>query len=140
MPAVTYGGANGESLQLQVDPDLIAVRTRSRRSLRAGPVPGPEAELLEGMDVVLAVPEAGVEVYRRREGTAAPIAEVKEALSSAPDTRFAGRVLVDEQTGEPVLYAENIFVKFRDDLSADDCRQILQNAGLTIKDEPGYAT
>lgn len=140
MPQVTYGGTNGETIQLEIDPDLLAVRTRSRRSLRAGPVPAPEAELLDGMEVVLAVPDAGVEVYRRRDDAAAPVAVVKEALSSAPDTRFAGRVLVDEQTGEPVLYTENIFVKFQDHLSPEQCRQVLQDAGLTIKDEPGYAT
>lgn len=140
MPQVTYGGSGGETIQLEVDPDLIAVRTHSRRSLRSGAGPGTETELLDGMDVVLAVPEAGVEVYRRRDDTAAPVAEVKEALNSDPDTQFAGRVLVDDQTGEPVLYTENIFVKFQDNLSADEGRQILQDAGLTIKDEPGYAT
>ncbi|MGH3692879.1 MAG: S8 family serine peptidase [Pseudonocardiaceae bacterium] len=139
MPRVTYGGKDGETIQLEVDPDLLAVRTRSRRPLMAGPVPGPEAALISGLDVVLAVPEAGVEVYRRRDA-AASVAELQEALSAAPDTRFAGRVLIDEQTGEPVLYTENIFVKFRDALSADQCRQVLRDAGLTIKDEPGYAT
>jgi subtilisin family serine protease/photosystem II stability/assembly factor-like uncharacterized protein len=140
MPQVTYGGQDGETIRLEVDPDLLAVRTHSRRSLRAGPVPRPEAALVDGMDVVLTVPEAGVEVYRRRDATAPSVAEVSEALSNAPDTRFAGRVLVDEHTGNPVLYTENIFVKFRDDLPADQCRRVLQDTGLTIKDEPRYAT
>ncbi len=139
MPQVRYGGKDGEAIQLEIDPDLLAVRTRSHRSLQAGPVPGPEAGLVQGMDVVLAFPEAGVEVYRRRDAAARPVAEVKEALSAAPDTRFAGRVLVDEETGDPVLYTENIFVKFRDNLTEAQCRQVLSDAGLTIKDQPGYA-
>ncbi len=40
MSQVTYGGKQGETIQLEVGLDLIAVRTRSRRSLRDRPVPG----------------------------------------------------------------------------------------------------
>jgi len=103
MPEVMYGGRQGERLQLEVDPDLVAVRTRSRRSFRDGPVPGPEAAVLDGMELVLEFPEVGVEVYRRRGGADRSVAEVKEALEQAPDTRFAGNVLVDP-AGQPVLY------------------------------------
>ena len=129
MPEVMYGGRQGERLQLEVDPELVAVRTRSGRSLRAGPVAGPEAAVLDGMDLVLEFPEAGVEVYRRRNGAGRSVAEVKEALEQAPDTRFAGGVLVDP-AGEPVLYTENLFVKFRDDRPVEDCRLALLEAGL----------
>ena len=89
MPEVRYGGRNGERLQLEVDPELMAVRTRSRRSFRDGPVAGPEAALLDGMELVLEFPEVGVEVYRRRGGAEPPVAEVKEALEQAPDTRLS---------------------------------------------------
>ena len=102
MPEVMYGGRQGERLQLEVDPELVAVRTRSRRSFREGPVAGPEAAVLDGMELVLQFPEVGVEVYRRRDGAGRSVAEVKEALEQAPDTRFAGEVLVDP-AGEPVL-------------------------------------
>ena len=139
MPEVMYGGRNGERLQLEVDPELMAVRTRSRRSFRDGPVVGPEAALLDGMELVLEFPEAGVEVYRRRGGAEPPVAQVKEALEQAPDTRFAGDVLVDP-AGEPVLYTENLFVKFRDDRPLEDSRRVLVEAGLQIKDELPYAT
>ena len=139
MPEVMYGGRQGERLQLEVDPDLVAVRTRSRRSFREGPVAGPEAAVLDGMELVLEFPEVGVEVYRRRDGAGRSVAEVKEALEQAPDTRFAGEVLVDP-AGEPVLYTENLFVKFRDDRPVEDCRRALLEAGLRIKDELPYAT
>src|SRR5512144_1066217 len=107
MPKVTYGGKQGETIELEVDPNLLAVRTRSRRSLRDGPTPGPDAALVRDMDLLLAFPEAGVEVYRRRDDVGASVAEVKEGLRQAPDTRLAGRVLVDQRSGEPVLYTEN---------------------------------
>ena len=51
MPEVTYGGKDGEKLELEVDPNLVAVRTHSRRSLREGPVRRPESALLEGHGV-----------------------------------------------------------------------------------------
>ncbi|MEJ3744639.1 S8 family serine peptidase [Actinomycetes bacterium KLBMP 9797] len=140
MPQVTYGGRQGETVELVEDPELVAVRTRSRRSLRAGPVPGPEATLVEGMDRVIAFPEVGVEVYRQRDGQTRTSEEVRQELQQAPDVRFAGRVLVDAQSREPVLYTENVFVKFRDDVDPDHCRRVLLEAGLTIKEEPGYAT
>src|SRR4029453_13805525 len=91
------------------------------------------------MELVLEFPEVGVEVYRRRGGADRSVAEVKEALEQAPDTRFAGNVLVDP-AGEPVLYTENLFVKFRNDRPVEDCRRDLNEAGLRIKDELPYAT
>lgn len=140
MPTVTFGGKEGEKVQLEVDPNLVAVRTRSGRSFRAGPVAGPEAATLEDMDLVLDFPEVGVEVYRRPNRRAPSVAQVKAALAPAPDTRFVGRVLVDAKSGEPVLYTENLFVKFRDDVAEESARRVLLDAGLTVKDKLGYAT
>lgn len=139
MPQVTYGGKHGETVDLEVDPDLLAVRTRSRRSLRTGPVPSPEAALVNDMDLVLAFPRAGVEVFRRRDAEAPAVAEISEELRQSPDTRFAGRVLVDPTSGEPVLYTENLFVKFQDDVDPDVGKRVLLEAGLTIREQLSYA-
>lgn len=140
MPKVKYGGKDGKTIQLEVDPNLLAVRTRSRRSFREGPVPRPEAALLDDMEFVLGFPEAGVEVYRRRESMTRSLDEVRQELKKSPDTRFAGRVLVDPQSGEPVLYTENLFVKFDDDNDREHCLEVLREAGLTVKQELPYAT
>src|SRR4029450_10159761 len=40
----------------------------------------------------------------------------------------------------PVLYTENLFVKFRNDRPVEDCRRALLEAGLRVKDELPYAT
>lgn len=139
MPSVTYGGSGGQQVELEVDPDLLAVRTLSRRSLRSGPVAGPEAAVVDGLDLVAAYPDAGVEVYRRQEGSPG-VPEMKSALAGAPDIEFAGRVLVDPVSRRPVLYTENLFVKFDDDLLDDECRQHLTDEGLTVKRKVDYAT
>jgi hypothetical protein len=140
MPEVRYGGGNGKTVQLEVDPDLVAVRARRGGSLREGPVPRPEARLLDEMETVLSFPEVSVEVYRRRERASRSMEEVRRQLNESPSTRFAGRVLVDQHSREPVLYTENLFVKFRDDKSRDQSLAVLREAGLTVKRELPYAT
>ncbi len=139
MPEVRYGGEDGKTVRLEVDPDLVAVRARRGGSLREGPVPRPEAGLLDEMETVLSFPEVSVEVYRRRERASRSMEEVRRELNESPATRFAGRVLVDQHSREPVLYTENLFVKFRDDKSRDQSLAVLREAGLTVKRELPYA-
>ena len=141
MPKINFGRKDEPAVTLERSKDLIAVRTRSTRSLMTGPVlPAEAAELSDGQ-LVMAFPEAGVEVYRvptDRESRSVP--ERAEALRSMPDVRFAGGVLVDEQTGEPMVYTENLFIKFVDQADPDECRAVIHEAGLTIKQEVDYAT
>jgi subtilisin family serine protease len=140
MPQYKYGGKTGQPMELEVDPELLAVRTHSQRSFRAGVVPGSEAAALDEMEFVSAFPEAGVEVFRRPKRMSRSMADVRRTLRGLADTRFAGRVLVDKQSGEPVLYTENLFIKFQDDNEDAHCRQVLLDAGLTIKEELTYST
>src|ERR671920_1646063 len=133
MPEVRYGGENGKTIQLEVDPDLVVVRARRGDSLREGPVPGPEAALLKEMEPVLSFPEVGVEVYRRRERASRSMEEMRRELHESPATRFAGRVLVDEHSRKPTVYTENLFVKFYDSTNRDQCLAVLREAGLIIK-------
>lgn len=138
---VKFGKKTDPASTLQRSEDLIAVRTRSTRSLTAGPAPSASAAELAGGEVVLAFPEIGVEVYQVPIGIQdRSLDERKEALRMLPDVRFAGGVLVDEQSGEPVLYTENLFIKFVDTLDPEICRDVIRDAGLTIKQELEYAT
>jgi subtilisin family serine protease len=143
MPQVKFGRKDEPGFNLEMSDDLIAVRTRSRRTLRStGPVPSAVSGELQGTELVAAFPEAGVEVYRISTGPAAArsLDDWKRMLRGQRDVEFAGRVTVDPQSGEPVLYTENLFIKFRDDVDPDDCRSVIQAAGLTIKREVDYAT
>jgi subtilisin family serine protease len=143
MPKVFLGRKGEPGFDLELSTDLIAVRTRSGRSVarEAGPVATPASAQLADGQLVVAFPEAGVEVYRVPVARGAGTLEArKTALRSLPDVRFAGGVLVDAATQRPVLYTENLFVKFADSADPDACREALRAAGLTIKSEPGYAT
>lgn len=143
MPKVNFGGKNEPAFELQVSTDLIAVRTRSGRSIRrsVGPVASPLADALDDGSVVASYPEAGVEVFRVPVGRGRrSLEDRKTMLRASPDVRFAGGVLVDPLTREPVLYTENLFVKFVDAADGDACREVLRAAGLAIKEEVSYAT
>ena len=138
---VKFGKKTEPSTTLQRSEDLIAVRTRSTRSLTAGPVPSAGAAELADGHVVLAFPEAGVEVYQVPiESGRKSLDDRKQALRMLPDVRFAGGVLMDEQSGEPVVYTENLFIKFVDRADPESCREVIREAGLTIKQEVEYAT
>lgn len=138
MPVARFGGKNGTVVKLRESDDLLAVRSLSGRSLRGELIPRPETAALKDMDLVAAFTDAGVEVYRRRKGK--DLEEAKVSLRAGADTRFAGRVLVTETSDDPVIYTENIFVKFRDDLDRDRCEAILRDAGLAVKRELPFAT
>lgn len=142
MPKVFLGGKNEPALELQQSVDLIAVRTRSGRSIRrtVGPVATSLGAALDDADLVVTYPEAGVEVFRVPVGKGQrSLDERKIALRAAPDVRFAGGVLIDPTTREPVLYTENLFVKFVDGADDEACREVLRSAGLAIKEDVGYA-
>jgi subtilisin family serine protease len=140
MPYANFGTKDQPGFDLIESPDLIAVRTRSGRSVRGvGPVPPPAAADVVDGDLVASFPEAGVEVYRVPTAVRS-IEERKRALMRAPDVRFAGKVLVHPETEEPVVYTENIYIRFREDMDPDDCEAVIRAAGLTVKARQDFAT
>ncbi|WP_067809680.1 S8 family peptidase [Nocardia beijingensis] len=141
MPTVNFGTKDDPGFELAQSPDLIVVRTHSGRGIRrqSGSVRTPLGAELDDATLVQAYPEAGVEVYRLPAGSR-PVQQRKPVLEAAPEVRFAGHVLVDPGTGEPVLYTENIFVKFVDRVDREHCLAVLESADLTVKQEVSYAT
>ena len=143
MPKIYYGTKKEAPFELEQSDDLIVVRTRSKRSLTrsAGPVAHPISAELSDSALVVAYPEVGVEVYRIPSGRhVRSVSDRKSALRASPDVLFAGGVLMDPVSKEPVLYTENIFVKFIDSADPDDCIEVIRKTGLSIKSQLDYAT
>jgi hypothetical protein len=111
MPQAWLGKKGAAPLELSSSETLIAVRTRSRSSLRAGPVQPRAASAIADAQLVSAFPEAGVEVYRIGDSRHS-LDRRKALLRRHPDVRFAAAVLVDT-AGEPVLYTENVLGRAR---------------------------
>jgi subtilisin family serine protease len=100
--------------------------------------PPTAAEVTDGT-LVASFPEAGVEVYRVPTA-ARSLDDRKRTLRAAPDVQFAGSVLVHPESEEPVLYTENIYIRFQEHLDPDDCEAIIRGAGLTVKERLTFAT
>src|SRR5690242_7719539 len=132
MPKVKFGRKDEPSVDFEKSQDLIVVRTRSRKSLRAGPVLSRAAAEVQDGELVLSFPEAGVEIYRISPQRKA-LDDRTRALRGFRDVRFAGGVLIDPVSKEPIIYTENLFIKFVRDVKPEDCERVIQEAGLSIK-------
>src|SRR5512134_1012821 len=114
MPMVKFGTKNEQGFELRERPDLIAVRTRSRRSVRGvGPVPPATAAEVSDGRLLASFPEAGVEVYRVPTEERS-LEDRKRGLRASPDVQFAGSVRVHPETEDHVLYTENIYIRFQE--------------------------
>jgi len=142
MPTAYFGRKDEPGFELEPDPTLIAVRTRSGRPVTrsADPVPAVVSSELDDAILVVAYPEAGVEVYRVPPDVGRRSVRARAAaLRALPDVRFAGGVLVDPASREPVLYTENLFVKFVDEARPRTCARVLREAGLRVRARVSYA-
>lgn len=142
MQTINFGTKEEPGFSLVESSDLIALRTYSRKSLweSADQEMSVFGRELADATLVFSLPDAGVEVYRVADGLKGRSVEHRKiALRQVPDVRFAGGVLVVPETREPVLYTENVFVKFKDDRSRDECEAVIAEAGLTVKMQVGYA-
>jgi subtilisin family serine protease len=78
---------------------------------------------------------AGVGIYGAHEGRSEELARV---IHEDPNVQFAGRGLRD-QFGAPIVYTENLFVKFADQVTPSQCEEALSARGLGIKRRLTYA-
>jgi subtilisin family serine protease/subtilisin-like proprotein convertase family protein len=143
MPTVFYGTSDQPGFDLVQSEDLIAVRTRSGESI----MDRTQSDATSGVSgvndgkLVIAYPDAKVEVFRVPTDAGGPsVAERKAQLRELPDVRFAGRVLMNPDSNEPVLYTENLFVKFHDTCERQQCLDTLAQFGLQVKYDISYAT
>lgn len=151
---VQYGGKSGAVYELETSSDLVAVRTRSGGAVEDANLSSASRRLLDRLEPVTQFPDAGVEVFHVRSGRRAERDAVRATLSAEKAIRFAGRVLADPVfepraavsalepaaplVKEPVLYSENLFVKFAPGAKPSSARRALTSRGLTVKREIDY--
>jgi subtilisin family serine protease len=141
MYSLRYGGKTGKKISLALSDDLVVTRTRESRSLESAVSTRDSLEALDHSQVIASFPDAGVDVHRVTAPKAVKASRdaVRKALKAEPGLRFAGRALVDPKSKRPVIYTENLFVKFRDDAAVSKCRGLLKSLGLTARRELGFA-
>ena len=151
---VQFGGRAGRTYALETNGDLVAIRTRDRGPVEEALLSAGARRLLDGLETVTRFPEAGVEVFHVRDGSIATRDAVRATFTPEPAIRFAGRVLADPVFSprapvpavtpgaatlkEPVLYSENLFVKFAPTETTARARRVLAAHGLTVKRQIDY--
>lgn len=142
MYTYTLGGKNGKKYFLRESEDLVAVRTRNSRDLKSAIVSDKGKKVLKDFEIVMEFPEADVTVFQTKDSVKDALMirnKARTALKEEPELRFAGKVLVDSDGKTLVLYTENIFVKFHDNVKIEVCEKILADNSLTIKQKPDFA-
>ncbi|MEM1122247.1 MAG: S8 family serine peptidase [Bacteroidota bacterium] len=145
-----YGGQKGRSLRFTEASDLVVIRTKKPTDVKDLALSSNSKRLLSKMMPVVSFPEANVTVFqcidKKRVRSRSVMGggmkirnEVRKNFNQEAEIRFAGRVLKDATTGEPVVYTENFFVKFHDGTGTEKCQAIIKALGLKIKDKLGFA-
>lgn len=142
MYTYTFGGKYGKKRTLQVSHDRVVVRTRNARDLSDAVFSDESLAVLKEFNVELEFPDADVTILKTRDSVTDNLnmrERARTAFKKEPELRFAGRVLVDEDGKTPVLYTENLFIKFYDQIKPSTCEQILAQHQLVVKQKPAYA-
>ncbi len=147
MYSFRYGGKNGKRHSLTTSNEHVVVRTNSRsvladaRPFEVSALSSKARDVLDHFELAARFREAGVEILRTKvsRGSKSLRDKARSILKTEPEIEFAGRVLITQQAGKPVLYTENFFVKFDGEQSATACRKILKSYKLEIKRELEYA-
>jgi subtilisin family serine protease len=142
MYTYTFGGKNGRKHVLRESNDMVAVRTRNSRDLKNAISSPTGMKVLKDLDMIMEFPEADITVFKVKKPGKDDRSlrdKARYALRKEPEVRFAGKVLVDEDGKTLVLYTENIFIKFHDNVKADLCEKILAENNLSVKQKTGFS-
>ncbi len=137
----TYGGKKGTSFQLVEAKQLVVIRTKEAVPIEQIKMSGQARNLVPSLLPVAAFPEANVTVYRcvATEDNS-PVAvrnAIRKTLNKEAAVKFAGRVLKDPTTGAIVVYTENLYLQFKDELKKTECKAIIKKHGIKVKEELG---
>lgn len=142
-----YGGQNGQQYELAISDEHLVVRTENRSALvgarpfEVAPVSPTARSILNEFELATRFRQAGVEILRTKvptEGVALRD-RAREILNQEPEVQFAGRVLVDPVSQQPIIYTENLFLKFHSEEELTVCQEVLRRYDLTIKRQLEYA-
>ncbi|MBL4631603.1 MAG: S8 family serine peptidase, partial [Paraglaciecola sp.] len=143
MYSYQYGGKAGSRYQLEEAEDLLVVRTKQHKSIKDAVDLVATKKLLSQLLPIAEIEAADVTVFQCW-GSQKDLTHIRDQARSAfkkeKNIRFAGRVLREPHKGKPVVYTENLFVKFSDDLGSKACEQLISQHGLTVKKELAYAS
>lgn len=141
MPKYNY---NGKTYQLIEALDMVVIRTEENTELENLSMTSAARQLVPKLMKVAAFPEANVNVFKCIDKDSRHVLglrnKVRKEFSEEKEVAFAGRVLKDRSTGIVVIYTENIFIKFKDDVKKKRCQEIIKSNGLENKQALSFAS
>jgi subtilisin family serine protease len=142
MYSYQYGGKTGSRYQLEEAEDLLVVRTKQHQLIKDAVTSKETKKLLSQLTPVAEIEAADITIFQCR-GNQKDLTHLRDqtrmALKQEEKVRFAGRVLREMYKGNPVVYTENLFVKFSDSLTSAACEQLISEHELILKKSLGYA-
>lgn len=136
MSTCRFGGSAGAVLHFEDHGDLVVVRSQRRGARHdLSPLARRSRVAVSAMAPLFGFPSAGVGVYGASQGDSEELASI---INADPEVQFAGRGLRDK-FGAPVVYTENVFIKFAEDVSEAYAEEVLGLSGLTVKRAVSYA-
>ncbi len=146
MYKVKFGGKKGKTINLVESPNMVAIRTKGNKDINETSLNRSSQKVMDKMEEVAAFPEAGITVQRvmassdlESTGGTRERDDARATLKEDDNIRFAGRVLQDSDSGEVMLYTENFFVKFKDDVAEKDCLAVIEKYKLKVKNKLPFA-
>ncbi len=135
-----FGGQRSRYCRLKTSHDLLAVRIQGKGLLHNKELSTDAYQSLRQCESIFCIPEAGVEVFRvtDKKSTRKVRDHLRLLLRKESNVRFAGRCL-HKSSGAPVLYTENLFIKFNDRLTKTACEKLIKTHKLTLKRPLTYA-
>lgn len=123
MVELRIGGRRGLQIKLADSEDLVAVRARNRGGLKQRDLSPEGLRMARRLRRKTIFTSDRISILRSR-GVVSGL-EAREVFKQEDALEFAGRVLVDERTGEPMAYTERVFVRFKADVKVATLRDLL---------------
>ena len=136
MKRMSYTTADGEIYNLLESENMLVVRTKKGIPLSKS-ILSPEAKKLAGKFSVIEFIERADVYILEIKPSVKNLEEIKkqarELLKKEKMLRFAGRVFIDKDSSRWVIYTNNIFIKFNENVPAKKCKEVLKQNNLKIK-------
>lgn len=142
MYSYRLGGKGGKEIKLEESKDRLVVRTKNGRSLVNSVYSSDSKNILNEFETEVTFKEADISILRLKNITSDIVARrdlARSILKNEAELRFAGRVLVESDSNTPIVYTENLFVKFHDNLKSNECELILNQFNLVVKQKLDFA-
>ncbi len=135
-----FGGKNGNERQLTAAKDLVVIRTQNDQVIEKSGFGKKHTNMLDSMELMHKYEPLGIYVMRIRGNKKRKQRDqARKALAKESNVRFAGRVFCQEDK-TPVLYTENIFIKFHKEVDKTEQTAFLTDHNLDVKSESPFST